>query len=147
MNSFDKNVLRIIDKLSYNFFLVQQNKNIRCTCQKIGTGQALPGCPRCLGTGYKIKIREAYGASQESTMPATVREQGAFVIARNYYINYDYHIDNDNIIVDDGEVFFVYQQNELRGFHGQKVYQKCLSMKKKTDVTAFLEAFNKIVKR
>lgn len=113
----------------------------------VGTGQALPGCPRCLGTGYKVKILEIVGASQESTMPATMREQGGFVIAKNYYVSFDYPIEKDNIIVDKGRVFFVYQMNELTGFHGSQVYQKCLSMQKKTDTTAFLEAFNKIVKR
>lgn len=146
MNAFNKNVLRIIDLFSYSFFLIRQNKSIRCTCQKEGTGQAEPTCPRCLGTGYKVKILEIVGASQESTMPATVREQGGFVIGKNYYISSEYPIEKDNIIIDNGEAYFVYQMNDKTGFHGSKVYQKCLAMQKKTDVSALLDTFNRIVK-
>lgn len=147
MDSFDQNILAIIEKLAYPFFLVRQNLSIKCTCTKAGTGQPLSGCPRCLGTGFKIKIVEIRGASQESTMPTTMREGSGFVIAKSYYVSHDYPIAKDNIIVDGDQCYFVYQKNDLTSFHGNKVYQKCLGMAKKTDVEQFMSAFNKIVKR
>ena len=147
MKSFDENILKIIDKLSYEFFVIRLNKDIKCVCIKEGSNQPDPGCKRCLGTGYKIKIKLIDGASQETTIPQTFRTTAKFIVARNYYIKTKYPVEMDDIIVDGDDVFFIYEKANSISFKGNKVYQKCSAITKKLDSKLFLRNFNEIVGR
>jgi hypothetical protein len=149
MNNFDENILKIIEKFSYKFFVVITDHDVKCTCLNGGTTQADPACKKCLGTGFKIKIKEVEGASTESGAPKTIRGSGGFIVAKSFYIKSEYNIELnlDDIIVDGNEVYIVYQGSEKTSFHGQKVYKKYTGIPKKTDATILLKNFNKIVGR
>lgn len=147
MDSFNDNILKIIEKFSYKFFVVIADHKVKCTCLSGGSAQADPACKRCLGTGYKIKIKEVEGASQGSGAPKTIRGSGGFLIARNYYMKSGTNLSLDDIIVDGDDVWFIYQSEDKTSFHGEKVYKKYTAISKKTDVPIFLENFNKIVGR
>jgi len=148
MNSFDRSVLRIIERFSYKFFVVIKNEDVKCTCLNHGTNQADPKCKKCLGTGYKIKIKEVEGASQDSNVPETVRPTSGFITARNYYIkSSEVELGLDDIIVDGDSVWSVYQLNDKTSFHGNQVYRKYATVPKKSDKSIFLKNFNEIVGR
>lgn len=147
MNSFDKNILNIIEKFSYKFFVVIRDLNVKCTCLSHGSTQADPACKRCLGTGYKIKIKEIEGASQESNVPETIRPSGGFIIARNYYIKEGTRLKLDDLIIDGDEAWTIYQANNNTSFKGNDVYRKYATIPKKSDTTIFLKNFNEMVGR
>jgi len=144
-NSFDKNILKTIDLFSYKFFAVMTNPDIKCVCVRDGTSQPDPTCKKCLGLGFKIKIKEIEGASQESNIPATMRPGGKFLITKNYYIKEKIPLRADDLIVDDGEVYFVYEKLKMISFEGKFVYGKFSCIKKKLDTLMFLKNFNEII--
>ena len=143
---FNNSILKIVERFSYNFFIVQQDFGINCTCVNFDTKQADPACPKCLGTGKKITIRKIRGASADSGIPQTIRTQGDFLIAKTYYIPCSTPIADNNIIVDDG-AWPVYKTQNLRSFGGGNIYQKCLTVSKKSNEHLFLDNFYKIVGR
>lgn len=145
--SFNKGVKRIIELLDYEFFIVLANKNIKCTCLEAGTGQANPACPKCLGTGKKIKIRKVKGAAQDSSVPSTTRATTDFIVSRNYYILTTFELNPDDIIVDKDGPWNIFQCVENRSFDGEEQYKKCSCIPKKMDAALFMKNFNKIVGR
>lgn len=148
MEVFNSSLLKIIEKFSHNFYVVELDEKIKCSCLKAGTTQPDPKCPKCLGLGKKIKIKDVRGAGQDTGVPATGKATMQVVIARNYYIPSDQaSLKMDDVIVDGDEVLFVYQRIDGRSFHGEKVYQKCMTVTKKLDQDEFLKNFNKIVGR
>lgn len=147
MDGFNDKVYEILDKFSYDVFIIQHNKDFKCTCVNFNTNQADPNCPKCLGMGYKIKIRKIKAASQETTIPSTMKPTNTIMIAKNYYIKSMYPVRENNIIVDDDEIYYVYKKSLNNSFHGEKVYQKCLCPVKKLDSKIFMQNFNKIIGR
>ena len=145
--SFNKGVKRIIELLDYEFFIVLADQNIKCTCIEAGTGQANPACPKCLGTGCKIKIRKTRGAVQDSSIPTTTRATTDFIVSRNYYILNSFEINRDDIIIDKDGPWNIFQLTENRSFDGEEQFKKCSCVPKKMDTTLFMKNFNKIVGR
>lgn len=146
-NTFNKNIERIMDLLDHEFYVVYLNKAVRCTCIHQGTSQAEPTCKKCLGTGFKIKIRKVRGVCQDSSIPSTIRNTTGFVISRNYYVKTKDRLNNDDIIVDDNSVWFIFQGPDYASFGGKQVFQKCSVMPKKLDPDMFFKNFNQIVGR
>lgn len=144
---FNKNIDRILELLEHEVFVVMLDKKVTCTCLQEGTSQADPTCDKCLGTGFKIKIRKCMAASQDSSVPSTIRNASGFVISRNYYIRFKDKLNNDDVIIDGDEIYFVFQAPSYSAFDGEKVYQKCSAMPKKLDAHLFFKHFNKIVGR
>lgn len=146
MDGFNQNILEIIERYSYEFFVVKTNQNINCTCVSFETKQSSPACPKCLGTGKKITIKKISGASQETPVPSAMRYSNEVIMARNYYVKYNYPMTDTDMIVDKGEVYSVYRVRPNLGFHGERVYQKCLCAEKKFDTEIFLKNFNSIIR-
>ena len=115
IDQFGLNILGIIEKMSYDFYLIKPNARVQCKCVDYATKQADPACPLCLGTGCKIIIKVIHGASVDTNIASTANQSGNTVIARNYYVKMSCDIGYDDIIVDDGEVYYVYSiKNEDR---------------------------------
>lgn len=145
MRGFNSNILKIIKEFEYEFFVIQQDFSVRCVCVNHDTKQADPNCPKCLSTGYKIKIVKVKGACQNSNVPDAQRASQGVSIAKNYYIKSKKQIFSKNIIVDKDEVYNINRVTRYTSFKGEDVYQKCLSMNKKLDSKTLLNNFNKII--
>lgn len=145
--TFDRKLERIMELLDHEFYVVYLDKSVKCTCLHQGTGQPEPTCKRCLGTGFKIKIRIVQGVSQESSIPSTMRNTTGFVISRNYYLKSKDRMNNDDLIVDGNGIWFVFQAPDYASFDGEYIYQKCSAMPKKLDPAVFFKNFNQIVGR
>lgn len=145
MERFNRNIINIIKKFSYPFFVIQQDKNVKCSCVNYDTKEADPGCKKCLGLGYKIKIKKIKGACQESDIPSTTRPSNEILISKEYYIDCKYPVFDDNVIVDGEQVLFIYKSQAFRSFKGEKIYQKCSVQKKKFDSKVLLQNFHEIV--
>jgi hypothetical protein len=145
---FDKRVLDMLKKFMHDVFIIQLDPVVKCTCVNFTTKQPDPSCKRCLGTGKKINIKTISAASQDTNVPPMIRPSTEVVIARNYYFSLqDIRLKDNDLIVDDEEIFFCYQSQILRSFKGSEVYQKCLTIEKKLDSKILLKNFNEIVGR
>lgn len=146
MDYLSSNILNIIEKFSYKFFVVKQDFNVKCVCIKEGSNQPDPNCPKCLGTGYKIKIYKIKGASKDSGVPANMRNNTQLVVAKEFYITSSFELSNDDIIIDqDDEIYFVYQSQLFKGFEGKKVYRKYICVPKKLDTKVFMKNFKSLI--
>lgn len=143
--AFNQGILNIIDLMKYPVYIIKKDPNIKCICNKTGTSQSDPKCPKCLGLGYKITIQEVEVACNETDSPSTMRNATAFVTSRNYYIPSNITLTNDDIIVDNNEPWFVIQSSEYKSFNGESVYSKYSCMNKKLDSNIFIKNFNKII--
>lgn len=144
-NSYNKNILRIIDQYSYKFYLVHPNKEIDCKCINFDTKEPDSACKYCLSTGKRITIKSIKGAHQETAIPSTARNLEDIVIARNYYVPYKYKVSKDDLIVDDEDVFTVYAVQDEISFHGEKLFQKCLTYSKKIESIVLIKNFKEIM--
>lgn len=144
---FNKNIEKIMALLDHEIYVVYLDKTVKCTCLHEGTSQPDAACKKCLGTGYKIKIRKCMAVCQNTSVPTTIRNTTGFVIARNYYVRASDSLKNDDIIVDGEGVYFLFQGPEFASFDGQYIFQKCSAMPKKLDTEDFLINFNQIVGR
>ena len=101
--AFNQMFLNMIDQFSHAFYHIQLDKSFKCTCYKEGTAQPDPKCPKCLGTGYRIKIRKIYGAAQESGIPLTSKEKTSFSMTSNYFVRSRYNIKRQDLFYDNGD--------------------------------------------
>lgn len=123
----------IIDKFSEDVFLIYVNRDITCTCRKEGSGHPEPRCKRCLGTGYKIKIRKT-----------TANIQGDKV-----YINCDCDknkMHKDDLIVFSSKPYIINDLELFKSYKGIGVYYKLEIVPKKLDVKIFMENFQNIIR-
>ena len=143
---FNKGILDMIETHSYEFYVVVRDLNIQCTCVTHATGQGDVKCHKCLGTGYKITIKKIKGAAQDTQLPPTFRSD-KFLVARNYYIPSNEILKDDDLIVDNGSVFVVFEYQQMLGIKGTIPYRKISSTKRKFDAKIFFNNFNKIISR
>lgn len=143
-NSFDGGILNMIKIHSYDVFIVNRIKNVKCTCVEHSTKQANIACEKCLGTGNKIKIRKIHCAAQDTKLPPTFRAD-TFMVARNYFIENKYIVNEEDIIVDRNGVYVIFEIQNLLSIKGTLPYMKANSTKKKYDLKIFLSNFNKII--
>lgn len=143
----DDGIKKIIDTFQYEMYAVHVDESIDCACKNFTTKQGDPKHKLCLGTGQKIKIKKIQGASQESSSSFRNTDTSEAGTAMIYYIDSKYHIKENDIIVDNGDIFVAHRIERKKGTNRDYVYQKCICINKKTDVQVFLKNFNEIVKR
>lgn len=146
MKHFNDNIKRIIEKFAYDFYIVQQDFNIMCTCIEFSTKQPNPACPKCLGTGRKIKIKKIRGASEDDKGSFRNMSLNESSFMRSYYIDAKYPIYEQNIIVDNDEVLIAHRIEEKKTANREIVYRKAFMNKKKSHTKEFLRNFYRVVK-
>ena len=57
-NNLNDKILDIINRCSYDMYVIHKYTNMICTCVNHETDQADVYCKKCLGTKYKISIRK-----------------------------------------------------------------------------------------
>ncbi|MED1125327.1 hypothetical protein [Bacillus atrophaeus] len=147
MREFNENIKKILQKFSYDLFIVQQDFDVKCTCLDYTSKQPDPFCPKCLSTGSKIKIKKIQGASSDTKgtfRNLGVNESSLTVI---YYIDAKYPVYERNVIVDEDEVYVIHRLERKRTANKETVYQKVYATYKKSNVKAFLKNFDRVVGR
>lgn len=143
---FNNGILNVINRCSYEAYIIKRNVDIICTCVIHSTSQADPSCPICLGTGHKITIRKVRLASQDTNTPPTFRSDN-FSIARNFWIESRYMLGEDDLIVDGDSIYKIYEFQRAIGLDGTMPYIMYMASKKKFDSKAFMTNFRKIIKK
>jgi hypothetical protein len=146
-NSFNTNIEKMIDLFAYPFYLVHPDKRVRCTCVNATTKDPEASCPVCLGTGHRIYIRKIEGVYQDSAVSDTMISKGAsnMILGRNYFVKAKYPIEQDDIIVDDNEPFFVFVSKDQKSFQNKTVFTKNTTYAKKFNSSVFIANFKKII--
>lgn len=148
MEWLGRGIQDIIHKFKYSFYVIQQDFNIKCPCVH-HSDQPDPGCMLCLGTGFKIYIREMQGYSEDMMQSIRQSFSSEPVMSRDYYICSHYLIRRKNIIVemDEKEAYNVHEMERLTSVEKDKIYQLCYTYPKKTDNGLFIKNFEKIIRR
>lgn len=127
----------------YDMWLISPDKHIDCICKNYDTKQAKRNCKRCLGLGYKIKIKKIKGVRQPGTMSAAgiqlTTETGI------YFFKQDYHIKDDDLIVWHDEIEQVTKTERHCSDAQKPVYFRCETKPKKADNDIFLINFYKAI--
>lgn len=131
--SFANNILAMIERCSSNFFLIAPNQSIQCSCVDHTTKQSDPSCKKCLGTGYKIKITKIRGACYEQMKGGATLSSKTSRITRTYYIDNKYTIHENDFIVDNNEIYYVYRLATMRGLGGLATHKEITSVLKSED--------------
>lgn len=143
---FNEMIESVIKELQGPIYIVNVDPQLKCTCIQPGTGEPLKDCPKCLGTGHHIKIRDAKAVCQESSVATTIRDTTKVVIARNYYMLAKYQIARDDLIVDKDAVYTINEVKHYKSKYNKLIYNQCLAILKKYDADDFMRNFYKIIK-
>ena len=139
-----------IEKCSYEFYVIHPIKQIACTCVNHSTKQADPGCKMCLGLGYKIRIRKIKGAANDieaTSSGKNARGSSALTVAKTYFIDCKYPIEDYDMIIDDDEVMYVFRIYTMKGLNGEVTHNEVSAYPQRTDHNITLKNFREIMKK
>jgi len=146
---FNDEIINIIEQFEYDIYVVNRDAHYKCVCVDYNNGDAIPSCDKCLGTGYKIKIKKIKGVGQWTGIPNAAPSAGRFSDdtskGRRYYTRAKYNIKEEDIIVDNLEPFIIMSEKMFKSFSGEDVYRLALGYELKNDSHAFIANFRKIV--
>lgn len=143
MRNFDEHIRAIIELLEYDMWLITPDKHIDCVCKSFETKQADKACRKCLGTGYKIKMKKIKGVRQPKNIGIADMKVSAEI--GEYFFKNDYHIKEDDILVWRNEVEIVTRVDRFCSDAEKPVYYRCNTRPKKNDVEIFLRNLYKII--
>ena len=146
-NLFKNKVLKMIEECASNFFLVEQDKRIQCSCLNHTTKQPDASCQKCLGTGYKVIIKKSRGACWEEMKGGATLSSKTSRIMRTYYMDAKYPIAENNLIIDHNEVYYVYRISVMRGLDGEITHKQVTSVLKSEDHDKILKNFMKVINK
>ena len=62
--SFNRNLHKLIKKVEWPMYVINVDRNRRCSCIDHKTNDGDTHCPNCLGTGYQISIYKTNAVKQ-----------------------------------------------------------------------------------
>lgn len=146
----DERIQYVVKLFHYPMWFVKIIRNISCPCVDHTTKQPKPGCPICLGTGHKIHLVRAKAARQ-TTESASMRGDGLGYSEKNaadrFFTLHNLELREGDIIVDNGNVNIVQHYMPGRTDASAPVYYRAVATRMKTNLQAFLNAFNDLLRR
>lgn len=136
MKNFDKHILKIINLIEYDMYVITPDKHIDCICKKFETQQGHKMCPYCFGIGYKIKIRKIKGVRQPDKMSTKGMQLNTEIGI--YFFKSKYEIREGDILVWDNEIEEVTRTDRFCSDAQKPVYYRCETRPKKTNTELFL---------
>lgn len=148
---FHQRIKETIEQCAYEFYVIHPIEEVSCPCTNHTTKQPDPKCSKCLGTGYKIKIRKIKGASNEipTNIGASRNMRGAAVEAegRTYFVDEKYTIDRSDLIIDGEDILHVYRKFRMKAFKGTSTHFQIETLPKRNETSAMLKNFKAIMER
>lgn len=146
--SFHRGLHKLIKKIEYEMYIVNVDRNYTCTCLGKEANEGDPNCPKCLGTGYKIKIRKILGIKQPYktvSKGASGAESLSSAVSR-------YYIDDKYGPVKNGDLMFVKDEIDvIKLARKHKIdstidhYFECSAVLKKYNTKTIYKNFLKLI--
>lgn len=150
ISRWNQKIRDTIERCAYDFYVIHPITKIRCRCVEHSTKQADPTCKLCLGTGYKIKIKKIRGAANDIEANAAgrgVRGSEAITVAKTYFIDSKYPIEDYDVIIDEDEVLYVFRIHTMKGLQGEVTHNQVTAYPLKNDQKVTLKNFKEIMKK
>ena len=144
-DSFNNSIDDILDIMSHDAFWIHLYQDVKCTCIDHTSQNPDPKCKKCLGTGCKIKIVKVQTTTDDVDNKAMLTLGERIVMHKIFYLKADWELSLNDLIVEDGDVYYVFQKIEGHSFHEHHVFNKYICPHKKLDSQIFLKNFNEIV--
>lgn len=145
MKSFNKNLRDIIQKIEYPMYIVQQDYRYTCTCNDIASKQGNADCPKCLGTGYKIKIRKIKGVWQPEEITIRLDSMPNNVLSGVFYFREqgNLNVEEGNVVIRDADNIEIIQKPKrwYTDSNDEVVYYQCTCVKKRNFREKFWKLF------
>ena len=138
-----------IETCAYEFYVIHPIKEVQCTCVNHSTKQADPKCKMCLGTGHKIRIRKIKGAANDieaNSSSKNSKGSTALTVAKTYFIDSKYPIDDEDLIVYDDEVMYVFRIYTMKGLNGEVTHNQVTAYPLRADHKITLQNFRELMK-
>lgn len=148
--SFNRGLQRLIKKVEWPMYIVNVDRNFRCSCLDKRSNQGKPECPLCLGTGYRIKVREVKAVKQPYTSSnrgggTTVSLQG---VANVYYMSAkEGEAKLGDFMVHGNEIDVIKYVRKFRTDSPDLQFYEMPAVLKKYENERFLDGLKKILKK
>lgn len=151
-NSMDKqyyhdNIVKVIEAFSYKFYVVIPDHSVACSCTCHTTKDPDPTCKKCLGTGYRITIKQIKGASNEELKAGNSLSPQSSRVVKNYFILAKYPLKENDYIIDENEIYYVFRNTLCRGLEGEKTHQELIAARLNNNHDVILNNFNEIINK
>lgn len=147
--SFNNGLQKMIAKVEYPMYIVQQDYKYRCTCNDIASKQGNLNCPKCLGTGYKIKIRKIKGVWQPEEITIRIDSMPNNVLSGVFYFREqgNLNVEEGNVVIRDQDNIEIIQKAKRFYSNSNKevIYYQCTSVKKRNYRNEFWKMFCDLV--
>lgn len=142
---FVANIQIILEQFSYPMHLIKTDESMSCTCIDPTTKAANMFCTKCLGAGYRIRIKNIEGANRSNKISFRtygVSETGTTNI---FYFNNKYDIKKSDMIVDSAGMYVVERFNPETAANNEVVYYRAEANRVKSYEKERLANFYKIL--
>lgn len=149
-NYFNQRIRDTIEKCAYEIYVVHPIAEVTCTCINHSTKQADPKCKMCLGMGNKIKIRKIKAAANDIEANAAgkgTRGSAAIAVAKTYFMDAKYPITDNDMIIDENEVLYVFRVYTMKGMEGVVTHNQVTAFPVKNDRRVTLKNFKELMQR
>ena len=138
-------VKRVLKRYGYYFYVIKRFPNIKCSCLDPVTKDSNPNCPKCLGTGSKIKIYKVFGCLREAKEREISIAQNMSASPKIAYIKGLHRYEKDDIIVDDENVYHIAALQWHKGEKGEFAFTRAICPFTKGGDASFIRNFYKII--
>lgn len=146
-NLFKKKILNTIEQCATYYFLVKKDNSIKCTCVNHTTGQSDSSCKKCLGTGYKICIKKIRGACWEDVKGGETLSTKSSRLTRTYYFPPETEMSENDYIIDQAEIYYIYRLSTLRGVGGYLTHKEVTTVLKTEDHNKIYNNFINLINK
>ena len=143
MKRFDENIIRLIDMLEYDIWVIIRDPHIDCICKNFNTKQGDPRCKYCLGTGQKIKIKKIKGVRQPTS--GSARDMTIYYEKGIFFLKNIYDLKARDLIIWDQRIEEVDIVENFCSDAQKPVYYRIETIPKKTDTEIILKNFCSII--
>lgn len=143
---FAGGILYILKQFAYDMYIISIDKSMICTCvSDIENKNPNLECKKCLGTGYRIRIKKVKGANRtgkSSFRTYGVSENGTTNI---FYFSGKYPIKENDLIVENNNMYIVERCNKETGAENKVIYYRAEANPVKQYPTVRISNFNEII--
>lgn len=146
MNNFTMNIWDSIERFSYNVWIIKRVKNITCTCVDHETKQATNSCPKCFGTGNKVKLYRTKAVLREGKeQEAIFSDSTVSNTPKMGYFKYGIIIEKNDYVIDKEDIYSVFTKQYLRGEDGEPNTIKCTCSPIKMDSKIIIKNLKEVL--